>query len=335
MGTSPYRRTPRGDSINVKYASSVVLFLLILFLVTQYVGLFIVGGYIQGGLLQQTAAFQSSVSTSKSGAQQPGNFTVYPLPSVAGVQLERPPLSEGMVFPFIVVALLLGTGLVLVLRRLKGVLLWRGLFFVIAAICLTIAFGRVVLQFGMPEWIASAVGIALAFWKVFRPNFVVHNATELFMYGGLAVVLFPVLTVWNVLLLLGIVSVYDMCAVWGSKHMIKMADFQSDANVFAGLMLPDTSTSVGSLFKAMPRGSKLGDVAVLGGGDMGFSLLFASVMLKAYGLWAAMIIPPFVAISLLMLLMFGKADRFYPAMPFITLSCIAGWMLFLGVTVLF
>ena len=40
------------------------------------------------------------------------------------------------------------------------------------------------------------------------------------------------------LLLLALISVYDVIAVFKSKHMVSMANFQTESKVFAGLAVP-------------------------------------------------------------------------------------------------
>jgi len=70
-------------------------------------------------------------------------------------------------------------------------------------------------------------------------------------------------------------------------------------------------------------------MAILGGGDLGFPLIFAGVVFKSVGLYQAMIIPVFAAIALLLLLLLGKKDRFYPAMPFISAGCFVGYIVIL------
>ena len=69
--------------------------------------------------------------------------------------------------------------------------------------------------------------------------------------------------------------------------------------------------------------------AVLGGGDMGFPLLFAAVVQRVYGA-SALVVPIFAGIALLLLLLASKKDRFYPAMPFLSAGCFVG----LGVALL-
>ena len=53
--------------------------------------------------------------------------------------------------------------------------------------------------------------------------------------------------------------------------------------------------------------------------------MFAGVVMGKVGFVNALVIPACAAIALFLLLYFGKKDRFYPAMPFITAGCLAGY----------
>src|SRR3989344_1951223 len=64
--------------------------------------------------------------------------------------------------------------------------------------------------------------------------------------------------------------------------------------------------------------------AILGGGDIGFPLLFAGVIMKEIGLWQSLLIPFFALGGLAFLLWYGDEKKFYPAMPFISAGCFVG-----------
>ena len=65
--------------------------------------------------------------------------------------------------------------------------------------------------------------------------------------------------------------------------------------------------------------------AVLGGGDIGFPLIFTGTVLFSVGLERALIVTMFSTLSLFILLILSKKDRFYPAMPFLTTGCLVGF----------
>jgi presenilin-like A22 family membrane protease len=164
------------------------------------------------------------------------------------------------------------------------------------------------------------------------------------MYAGIAVLLVPILDVtWTLVLLLAI-SIYDAWAVWKSKHMVKMAEFQKASSVFAGLMVPkkgevkNDSTArtpaPGKKLRAVPESS--GGHAILGGGDIAFPLLFAGVVMEGLllagtsrleALLTSLLITLGATIALSVLFYISKKNRYYPAMPFITAGCLFGWVL--------
>ena len=170
--------------------------------------------------------------------------------------------------------------------------------------CLTVSFAAFI-----ADMFAVILGVVLAGWKLFKPNVIIHNLTELFVYGALAAIFAPLLSIYSVIILLLLISVYDYIAVCKTKHMIKMAKSQEKAKVFAGLLIPYGKNA-----------------AILGGGDIGFPLLFSGVVMQhfSFGLlnWQVYLVPVFAALGLLTLFLWGDGKKFYPAMPFITAGCL-------------
>ncbi len=291
----------------MKHSTVITILLIGLFLAAQIVGLFVLKSYID---VPKTA--------------ETGNLTWEELPNIAGISFERPQIRESISFVYIIAAVIIGTLLVLLLIRFKTMMLWKLWYLLAVGITLTLSFGAF-----MSSTAASIVAFFVAITKTFRNNIIIHNLSELFIYAGLAVIFVPVLNVKAMLILLLLISLYDMYAVWKSGHMIKMAKAQAKSGIFAGLLLP---YRMPKLARGMTRASKTKmkrvkiRTAVLGGGDIGFPLLFAGVILKTYGFWQAMLVTPFTALALLLLLLLGKKEKFYPAMPFISLGCLAGYL---------
>jgi presenilin-like A22 family membrane protease len=113
-----------------------------------------------------------------------------------------------------------------------------------------------------------------------------------------------------------------MYAVWKSKHMIKMAKFQAKSGMFAGLLFPYVIPVKGGAKKKKNAGLR---TAILGGGDIGFPLIFAGVILKHMGFIPALVVVLFTALALFGLLTLGSKKKFYPAMPFISIGCLVGY----------
>ena len=284
----------------MKHTLKITLMLVLLFFLSQIVGLAITNQYID---------HEKTVET--------GVMVWEGLP----YEMERPPVEESSSFIYILIAVLLGTGLLMLLIKFKKVNLWKFWFFISVVLCLTIA-----LKPFMRQEIALAISFVFALFKVVRPNIIVHNITEVFIYGGLAAIFVPIMNLYAVFMLLLLISCYDIYAVWKSKHMVTLAKFQTSSNVFAGLSIPYKMPEKEGKKKA-GRVVKIEKIktAILGGGDIAFPLIFAGVVMKQVGFLTSLIIPVFVSAALLILLTKSKKNKFYPAMPFLSLGCLAGY----------
>ena len=120
--------------------------------------------------------------------------------------------------------------------------------------------------------------------------------------------------------------IYDIYAVWHSQHMAHMAQFQASSGIFAGLLLPYLPKKI-VLTHQPARETKHIRTAILGGGDIGFPMIFAGVVMKTAGVPSSLLIALGATVALFGLLWYGQKKRFYPAMPFLTVGCLAGYAL--------
>ncbi len=287
----------------MKHNLKVTLILLFLFLASHVVGLYVTQHYLPE-------------------AQE--------IELAPGIIFEKPQMDEQTSFFPIFIAILVATGLALFLIKFNAMRLWKVWFFISVVFTLSISFGAFI-----PSIFAFVLAIVLAIFKVIRPNVYVHNITEIFIYGALAAIFVPILNVFSVSILLVLISIYDMIAVWRTKHMISMAKFQTKSKMFTGLLIPynvpaQKPISKGKLTqKTIPK-SKLVKVqiseAILGGGDIAFPLLFSGVILKLYGFLPALVISFFAALALFFLFVFAEKKKFYPAMPFVSAGCFLGYL---------
>lgn len=291
--------------VSMKHSPRITLFMLGIFLAAQVVGLAVVAQYLDAAALRE------------------GKIGWEALP----LGFERPEVEESISYTYIFIALLIGTALALILIKFRAVRAWKVWFFLAIALCLTISIAAV-----LPQIIAIILAVFLALWKIFRPNVLVHNFTEVLIYGGIAAIFVPILNLWSVSILFILIAIYDAIAVWHSKHMVKMAKFQSKANVFAGVLLPYAGGKLaGHKFPAKGKGEEM-RIAVLGGGDIAFPLLFAGAAVKwllpTYPLHIALLLSLIISvcatIALGALLFLAKPKKFYPAMPFIAAGCFVG-----------
>ncbi len=317
----------------MKHPVTVTLLLVLLFVVAQVVGLL---------LVNRSIAQVAMVN---------GTITLQHTETAIGA---RPDLHGYQSFLYLLFGVLIGTLLLLLLIRFRKVRLWKFWFFLAVFLAQTVAFGVL-----LPSLVAALLALLLAAWKVWKPNPVVHNLTEVFTYAGIAVLLVPLFNVFWMLVVLLAISLYDAWAVWKSKHMVAMAEFQKQSTVFAGLMVPKKerpmpehlaapSLPPGTKTKAPPTTAKTahaapktplpkrspGAHAILGGGDIAFPLLFTgavmegmirSGVLKPAAFWLSLVVTGGATLALLGLFLLAKKDRYYPAMPFITAGCLVGW----------
>ena len=241
--------------------------------------------------------------------------------------------------------------LVFLLINFKSVWIMRIWFFIIVILGLGITLYALnkSLNLTYPLAIASIIALVLAYFKVFRRNIIIHNLTELMIYPGIAAVFVSILSFWAVILLLIVMSIYDMWAVWHSGIMQKMAKFQiNKVGVLGGFFLPFASKKTREKIKKLKlkyKGKEIPksiakkqklkvELAILGGGDIIYPIIAAGAFLKTFGsIYASLMIPLFAGIALTYLLLFSKKKKYYPAMPFITtgifIGMIIGWLVFL------
>ncbi|MBU1199494.1 MAG: hypothetical protein KKF46_02450 [Nanoarchaeota archaeon] len=262
----------------------------------------------------------------------------------------RPEITGLGAFAYIAIGIAIGTLLVLLIIRAGKINIWKAWFFLAVFIATSMALGVV-----MNNYLALGIALVLALIKIFKPNVFIHNLTEVLMYAGIAVFLVPLLNVFWTAILLIVISIYDIYAVWKSKHMVKMAKFQAKSQVFAGLFIPyksstsKTRTKIDMVIKppkTLRTTSKAGKTfknpeqrnAILGGGDIAFPLLFTGVVMeslltqglpKLAALSQSLIITLTTTIALALLFIFAKKDKFYPAMPFISAGCFIGYFIVL------
>ncbi|OYT36276.1 hypothetical protein B6U91_01585 [Candidatus Pacearchaeota archaeon ex4484_71] len=283
----------------MKHNLKITIILLSMFLVTQFIGLFVIHFY--------------------SGA---------PIPFGLGSADSN--IDSGSAFISILVAFTIAILLMMVLIRFKTKFVMRTWFFVVVMIALGVSFNAILSSitpgFKYMPFVALLFALPLALSKIYTPNMISHNLSELFIYPGIAVIFIPMLNVLYLMIFLVLISLYDAWAVWKSGIMQKMAKYQMEkVKVFGGFLLPYLSKrqrkQVKVLKKKNPQLLKKKKfkvtLAILGGGDIVFPIISAGVMFKFFGVWAAVITILGAALGLGFLLFYGK-KKAYPAMPFIS-----------------
>jgi presenilin-like A22 family membrane protease len=277
----------------MKHTRKITAIILLMFLITQFIGLFVINYY-------------QDVS----------------LPFGMGVPEQEMDYSINffsIIFSFIIAILI-----IVFLMNLKSGWIMRLWFFTV--IMLTLAITLIAIL-NLPQrfyFLSLIFVLPFALMKVYQRNIIVHNLTELFIYPGIAAVFVPLLNIpWAIGLLI-LISIYDAWAVWKSGIMQKMAKYQmNNLRIFAGFLIPYLTKKQRKQIEKIPK-SKLKkkgikvNTAILGGGDVAFTLIPAGVVLIHWGIWPAIGVIAGGLAGLAFLLLSSKKKTFYPAMPFIT-----------------
>jgi len=301
----------------MKHNIKITTLLLLMFLVTQLIGLTILSIY-SPKIIQ---------TTDEEGREL--NITTYNLP----FGMDPPQNTDpGVNLISIIIAITIAVTIILILMKFRAELFLRIWFFVVIIIALGISLNAFILSLPYSSLIALAIAIPLAVIKVFKRDILIHNLTELLIYPGIAAIFVPLFNIWTVVLLLILISVYDMYAVWKAGFMQKMARYQIEkVRVFNGFFIPSINKKTRELMNKIKltkdksslkqRGIKI-PIAILGGGDIVFPLILAGVVLAHLGILSALIISAGATLALGGLLLFSDPKKVYPAMPFITSGCL-------------
>ena len=312
----------------MKHELKITAVLLGMFIATQLIGLFVIDAYSPKIITLSTGENITGGNNIPYGMQPPSE------------------MQTNISLATILISLAIAVTLMLLLMKFKARIMIRTWFMLVIFITLAVAINGILLNL-FPgsnirfDTMALLIAMPLTFYKVFKRNLLIHNITELFIYPGLAVMFIPILNITAVIILLIVISIYDFIAVIKSKFMVQMAKYQiKTVGIFSGFFVPYlTAKSKSMLEKLKVRNSSINlresraakkipvSVAILGGGDIAFALIFAGVIMRNLGLIPALIVIACSSLCLLSLFFIGKKGKFYPAMPFVTAGCILGWLI--------
>jgi len=284
----------------MKHNIKITAILLLMFIVTQFIGIYVVNHYTSG---QEELPYGMETPV----VEQESEFVTSLLPSI-------------------IIAFIIAISIMFLLMKFRSEIILKVWFFIVVTIALGITINAFAPNYKYASLIILAIALPLAFMKIFRRNFVVHNLTELLVYPGIAAVFVPILNILTMVILLLLISGYDMWAVWHSGIMQKMARYQMNKlQIFAGFFIPYASKRVKEKIKNMKKSElKKGKIkinlAILGGGDVIFPIITAGVVMARLGLGPALMVTLGATLGLGYLFFAAEKKKFYPAMPFITIG---------------
>ena len=327
----------------MKHNLKITIILLVMFLLTQFLGLLVINSYTPTTkqVLNETGQLQ--------------NVTIEKLPE----GFQPPEGIKPMEFlPSIIISFIFAIGLMFLFMKFGLNRILRTWFFLVVIIALGLSLNALLSKFpALTSYLVQGaityafffsllIAVPLAIYKVFKRNLLVHNITELLIYPGIAAVLVPLFNTLGLIIILILISLYDMWAVWRSKIMIKMAKFQmNELKLFAGFYVPYLGKKERQDLdmikqkyktqqlqeKALKKKKIKVNLAILGGGDVVFPMIAAGVLLRAFGIWPAVLVIFGALAGLLFLFSISEKKKFYPAMPFITggifLAMLISWLI--------
>jgi len=315
----------------MKHKLSITLILLGMFLITQFIGLYVINAY---------TPIQKTIINDSTGELQ--TIIIDPLPIIfQNNQLVEEIGFVNTLIQVIIPSFIFAILLILILTKYKLKLVIKLWFFLVIFIAIFLALNALLMKYPDSWKISMGVAFILTFLKIIRPSVIIHNVTELMIYPGISAIFVPILSVWSIIILLIIISIYDMWAVWHSGIMQKMAKFQmEEIGVFGGFLIPSISKQVRDKIRKLRKTNKKDkkikiSLAILGGGDVIFPIITAGVFMRAQqlGVISASVIPVELFIifgaffGLGFLLMISQKKKFYPAMPFITAGIFLGLLI--------
>jgi len=146
---------------------------------------------------------------------------------------------------------------------------------------------------------------------------------------------------WGIVIILAVISVYDLIAVYKTRHMVVLAEAMVNSQIIFGLIIPKIRPSD---FKASLEevktdllGSLSGKIkamrfSVLGAGDLLFPLLLIVSVFNHYGVFSALVVAGFALLGCLTtnLIFLRLKERPMPALPPIAFLTIIGFLVIYG-----
>jgi len=309
----------------MKHNIKITAIILLMFLITQLIGLSIVNFY--------------------NNHQDKIPYDMQP-----SEEIPTQSITQGIIY--IIIMFTITIIIFIALTKIKAEIILRIWFFLVVSLGLGITLTAILYKLNINQstsLIALSIAAILSFFKIYKKNLIVHNITELLIYPGVATIfvlflfmLFKTQTILGIIILLLVISLYDIWAVWHSEFMQKMANYQiNNLKFFTGFFIPYADKKTKLKIKTLKqkyttekelqknfKKSKLKiNLAILGGGDVIFPLITAGIFLKTYSIVPALIITTFSTISLLVLFILARKGKFYPAMPFLTIGIYLGMIL--------
>ena len=254
-----------------------------------------------------------------------GVFTSWKITQIPEIEIQKIPLKPASFWEFLTSFVILLLMILLVIKFLKfrpGKEILFKAFFILPVFLGGMIFWSL--------WIGDIFALISIFvlivWWFKKPNILVHNFLLISGMIGIGSFFGLGLDPLFVIFLLIIFSIYDIIAVYKTKHMIKMAKEFIEAKAIPGLILPQKFSEVSAPLKEVKMGGKF---LILGSGDIIFPLFLVSSLVPL-GLLKSFLVVIFATIGLLTsigIFLSQKTRKPIPALPPIALFSIIGYLI--------
>lgn len=246
---------------------------------------------------------------------------------LVGYRLMRSDFFTAQVIQFtaldFIAAFLIATAFFLIfLKFLRGATLFKILF-----VFLILIGSKSALSAFFPNILASVLTLGvLIIWLLF-PYVITHNFVILMAISGISASIGLGVSPAAIILILGALSVYDVIAVYKTKHMVKMFNKLLDKGVIMSIVIPRSTAAGKARVKDIRPGAQL-NFMLLGTGDIAFPLIFAIAVMKTSLMSAFFVVGgALVGVVLINQLLIRQSERrAIPALPPIALCSILGFL---------
>ena len=177
------------------------------------------------------------------------------------------------------------------------------------------------------EVIFSTLAAIVLVIVVFRKKIVfIHNIGIILAMAGIGGVLGLSLTPISVVVLLLILSFYDIIAVYKTKHMVKIAEEMIKSRAISGIVLPQ---NIKGWTENLARVQPGGEFMILGSGDLIMPLILITSVIGIHGLASGLIVLLFSLLGLSLtyyLFVTQRKRKPMAALPPIAVMSIIGYL---------
>ena len=178
----------------------------------------------------------------------------------------------------------------------------------------------------VPEEAALLMAIELVLLRFLWPNVLSQNITLMLAVAGISASLGLFFSIQAILVILAVLSVYDVIAVYKTQHMITLFKGLLEKGVPFSLIVPDKASDIHVNVKDAQPGT--GRFLLLGTGDIAFPIIFGVAALR-FGIASAVsvIIGAFVGLFFIHVILMKKRIGAIPALPPIVFFSLVGFII--------